>query len=692
MSDHLSPASSVLEDDVVVEKPSLPERRMREAYPFIDLTYDGLNLPPLSADEEKIYTLGLDARDILGSRDVPQGLSEQCTQLLQQGKNSVLASVDTLVHDYILEKAQALGLSGDLMAKLSRVITIKQWSGVSEGSPEKFVLQDLVARSNRIKTSVIRTWIALRHADTRQNAVDQGLSYDASLDAQRGNFNFVERMEYIYVPFAMAALDRLYIRLSLVPPLLSNDERIKRGYTRQWAVTQQRDGDVVEVPMHEAFPQETKAALDAYSHLIMRLRENTDPALADLVDRKVAYYEAVMQGYATSDNAVWKKADALLAGQLRTGSDTIHIHPIETGYMKDGVVRAPGGGLRMPDVREGAAQDESRRLKASMVASLSSFEGLRALPAVQKSLPLLAKSNATVRHFFGSGMEMDLKPAGQILPNDFEERVVGGVDSSLDMGALRSREPMKKECFVALFGEDAYKALGLPVNDVTKLGDIASHELGHAVGLMDSTYERLPRSFVEGYVEEWKASVGGALSDMYVPYLQGERSIDDLSRWVADHVAEASRYMMGRHRSSAVPYVREIMMLMGLAERIGILEERQDTAGESPWNISLTPEKVEAFFAQLLRQYQELMYVYGEGDLADLEAFVAKYLQLTPFLAYAEQKLIVPSATATVDELCKTPAALSREAAERAATHEADARAVPDIADHTAERVTSAVV
>jgi hypothetical protein len=100
------------------------------------------------------------------------------------------------------------------------------------------------------------------------------------------------------------------------------------------------------------------------------------------------------------------------------------------------------------------------------------------IPTMETSKELVERSNATARHFLGAGMDMDLKPAGQILPNELDTRVNGGVDTSLDLSTVKERQDLTFRMFGKVFDSKALEEEYRPRFEAESyLGDsVASHE------------------------------------------------------------------------------------------------------------------------------------------------------------------------------------------------------------------------
>lgn len=583
---------------------------------MIPLEYGDLELPAFSGDEEVVRGMELDFKEILAMDEV------ECLDNDQGVK--ALKAVDELVADYIVSKLDEVAINGEFKVRAENVVRRKDWAGVEDGSGEKFVLRELVMKANRIKFMLVNYWLYIN--------VNPGI-------------NAVAELEYTRLMPAMAAMDKIFIKMSTEKFPIDSNERVKRGLKNECAVVREVNGEVVEVPFHEAYKEETAEIVNCYVELVetlVQLREraqeegNTD--LADLCNRKMQYYILVAKAFNASDPKVWNEADSLLPRQVVSGNDVIHIHPIEIGYMEDRILRAPEISLRAPDTDEAEAQVLAQGTKDRMIKNMEIMA--KDYPEISdiltKGIGLLQQSNASVRHFLGTGLEIDLKPAGQLLPNEIAQRIVGGIDSSLDVSTIHQRYVGMQKAFKEIFGVDP-KELGYRFNAAEVAGkSVASHELGHAIGLTDGTDERLNDSvLMNPYIEEWKATVGGLLLNYYFSFKNGgEVTLDDLKQAVLEHILWAGRYFALSNHPHAAGYVRKSMMLMDVMQGVDILK-KNDGNEENPWEIHLEERNIRQFFEFLEAQYIDILDIYESGDEEHLCAFLEGELMSTPFVEYA---------------------------------------------------------
>ncbi len=620
---------------------------------FIPLEYGDLELPEFGEQESAIRALGLDMGELI---DFAQGM-EADEELKTMLGSHALKYVDDLVYEFVVDEVDDLGLDSDLRQRAENVIRSKNWEGVEVDSPEHFALRELVVKINRLKFQMINYWM--------ENVIEQGTGLGEVAEA-----------EYEYVMPAMAAADQIFLKMVTEKFPIDSTERRNRGFTNECAIVREVGGEVVEVPLHEAYPEETMEMVESYEFLLKELDRllvtphgsNPNMKMNKLLELKKEYYTVVLEALKCSDIEKWRVADSLLPGQIVSGNDLIHIHSIEVGYMKDRIVRAPGIGLRIPDLEANDAQNLSVQTKATMLESFRNPDGkyLQEHPAITKSVSLLERSNANIRHFLGTGFEIDLKPAGQILPNEFESRVAGGVDSSLDLGTVVARMPLARAGFAKVFGEKLAKEKLDPIlnPDEAAGSDIASHELGHALLLVDGTAERLDEStLMNPYIEEWKATVAGLIGNYLEPYYKKQNiaNYERLEKWLIGHVATACRYAQSRNHPYAAAYTRKSMMLMKVAEETGaIYKDESDT--ENPWKVSSDEVAILAFFHGVLDQFKVIADIYDAGGKEDLMDYLRENLTETPFLNYMFDKIVIPDPEKhTAAKVAELPDAVSRE-------------------------------
>lgn len=589
--------------------------------PFLPLEYGSMDLPKFSPEEALIRGLQISTRDFDRDRRWAPDLEELMTLKGSEALREIDNIAQSFAHHVVSEQ---LTIPESLKDRASKAATLKQSTGVVPDSAEHFVLRELCTKINRLKLDILGRWL--------KQAPETGLSEIAEI-------------EYGTIGPAMVALDRLYLKLVTEVSPVTSEERIRQGMTNEGAVVRMVRGKPTEVPLHVAYPEETKVIVTAYKKLLDKLMQlqhakrpqemslpNSDVRLA----RKIRYYAAVIRAYESSDPIVWSKADSLFTQQIVDGNDVIHVHNFETAYLKDAVVRTPEISLRAPDDSAKRVQEISMQTKARMLSAMED-PGFSDIGTMPESRRLVGSSNTAARHFLGSGMEtLDLKPAGQILPNDFEPRVRGGVDSSLDVKTMEERQELINNAFIAVLGKDAFSKLYEPTIDIEAMsgGSVSAHEFGHSVGLVQDTHSRLGKALVGSFIEEWKATAGGLVLNTWIPHTQDSNAVSmaDLKNELVDQIAWAARYSAMRNHDTAKPYYRHSMMFMKVAEECGVLKSTGDN--QFPWAVDLDEKAVRQFYETVTAQYKELLRLYAEGTKAELEAFLGEHLKTTPFLEY----------------------------------------------------------
>jgi len=642
---------------------------------FLPFEYGDLRLPELTPEETAIREFQPDGTRFAEFINTPE-IKALFEGVEDKRGSQIFKLMDKVVARFVETEIDTLPISPELRARAKNVVTKRDWKGVSTHSGEKLVLFELVSKTNRFKYGLIQHWL--------NTTGETGLTE-------------VGALEYGSLMPAMAATDRMFIKMAMETFPISSDERIKKGLTNECAVVKETAGGVVEVPFHEAYPEETGIIVEGYELLIGKLRTLETQAkarnqtdLLDLIARKIAYYEAILEATKTSDPEKWKEADTLLPGQIRSGDDVIQIHPSETAYMEDRVLRAPQLSLRAPDLDEREAISLAEDTKTKMVQSLvSTFDRKR---AVAGSLDLVRKSNVAPRHFLEAGFGLDLLPVGQVLPNEFEAKARGGVDASLSVDSMKGRLAGMSQILRKIFGDGVFERECAPVcnpdNASRIVGEhVTSHELGHAVGISPDLPQHLGQSYLE-YIEEWKASAAGMVCGLYVPFTQLEVDLRELMNDVIYQIATACRYANIRNNPFAHGYFRQSVMFMKVAEEVGILQEDQSNP-EFPWKINVNGENARAFYERITSQFGETMDLYADGNEEGLYNFLERELVPSRFMEFACGRLQVEKPEEnSKSNLIKSPRQLRRE-------KEAAAKLVDAVAEEagiTREEVMGVVV
>lgn len=448
--------------------------------------------------------------------------------------------------------------------------------------------------------------------------------------------------------------------------MLTPNERRERGFTNELATIKVSDtGEFAESPWCEAFSGEVAKVIVAYRDTVRDLEslitEDTTDEDRKLIESKAKYYGAVAAAYEASTLDAFKKADTLLPGQNLGRTDMpVHIHTIEYGYGKDPIQRAPETHLRYPDDDGAGINTMALQTRTDMIRELEKLlsEGDYSQGTVN-SVGLVKITTYLATHFLGSGFGLDFLAAGQLLPNEEECRLNGGVSVTVNKEGMAKRIGQYHEAMEAVFGvEIAEKYLPRGKVDLDKMSGfmIASHEFGHNVALTQDAIERLGKSFVSQYIEEWKATTGGMVLAEWRTFNSSERensvTMDGLRESVVQHIGGAGRYATSRVASHSQPYFRKSVMLMNAVEAEGLVVK-----GENGWDLDLTDEKISAFYARLDAQYLQVLDIYDHGTKADLDAFLKENLKPSEFIqhvvdsvdkAYPEKTKGAP----TLKEIC----------------------------------------
>lgn len=482
------------------------------------------------------------------------------------------------------------------------------------------------------------------------------------------NMHAAARVEYVHFgEIAEASNDLYLVWHNDCGKMLTTEQRKEHGFTNEIATTEiNEDGQFAECPWIKAFPREVGAVIAAYRSTVRDLEALITDGTTDedkrLIEAKTKYYEAIATAYEESSLDAFKKADTMLPGQNIGRTDMpVHIHSIEYGYGKDPIQRAPETHLRYPDADGAVINKMALDTRTDMIRELDKLlkEG-DYTDGTTGTVNLVKVTTYLATHFLGSGFGLDFLAAGQILPNEEECRLNGGVSITVNKEGMSKRIDQFHEGMEAIFGtEIAEKYLPRGKVDLDKMSGymIASHEFGHNVGLTADTLRRLGKSFVGTHIEEWKATTGGMVLAEWRTFNSldqaNEVTINTLRQSVIQHVGGAGRYAAGRASSHNQPYFRKSVMLMNAVEAEGLVVK-----DENGWNFDLTDEKVKAFYARLDAQYLQVLAIYDHGTKADLDAFLLENLKPAEFIehivdsidkAYPEKVKGAPS----LDKICE---------------------------------------
>lgn len=553
--------------------------------------------------------------------------------------------------------------------KLQSYITATLLAEVPEGHPD-FTLERAakfdhsVMKAIKPQSEEYTTWFQLWAGVS--NFKNRVIAKYTESEAGKEHMHPAARVEYVHFGEIAETSNDLYLRWHHdAAKLLTPEERRAKGFTNELATVKVVDGGYAESPWYEAFSEEVAKLVSAYRNTVRDFEtlvaQSSDDEDIKLYEAKARYYEAVAAAYQASNLEAFKKADTLLPGQNLGRTDMpVHIHTIEYGYGKDPIQRAPETHLRYPDDNAVEINQMALRTREDMIRELKKLLAAGEYSAgTANSLNLVKMTTYLATHFLGSGFGLDFLAAGQLLPNEEECRVNGGISVTLNKDGMPKRVLQFHDAFEAMVGmETAQKYLprGKVDLDIMSGFIIASHEFGHNVALTAETLKRLGKSFVSEYIEEWKATTGGMVLAEWRTFNSSEQAnqvtMDDLKKSVVQHIAGAGRYATGRASSSAKPYFRKSVMLMNVAEEVGVVVK-----GENGWDLDLAEDKIKAFYAKLDAQYLHVLDIYDHGAKADLDAFLKENLKPSEFIQHVVDSVdkAYPEKTkgaGTLEEIC----------------------------------------
>lgn len=585
-----------------------------------DLDYEGLPLPEFSELHLKLRALPIT------SVDFDNLWGEEIESMPEQGSLG-LSKIEKFVFDYAEMLISSVEMDEDLRRGVLTAVKQKEWSGIGADKSLRFVVRELMARLNRVKCGAVASWIEAKEGMTGLGEVAEN--------------------ELLAMIPALVATDNMFVKMRAENFPLDGDGRKAKGFTDEAAVVREVAGELREVKMHDAYPLETQVLLNSCDDAIANLEglriDMPDDREVDLIDRKLAYYRALKEAYKTNTLEAWVAADAAMILQVRDANDMICIHPIETGYFdQDRMLRAPELSFRPADLSEKAqaVREESAETLRLMTESFST--GAYAdIPAVKNTLSLLTEGTlVALRNFtMGSGMEMELLPSGQMLPNLEAARVAAGkLDISLntEMSEVRHKKAMKLARDI--FGQQVFDEVFVPYFDfVHSLGcSTDGHERFHGVAITGGVEERLNKNvLMNPYAEEWKATFGGKIGALWLPYLRGEKTMDDLKSGIVGLIARSLRYVQMRSNPTVGAYFREATIALGVMEVVGVLDWDEAAEDEESWKIDLSDEKVKRFYEMADNQLRALLMIYNHGSEKDLEGWLQMNLHESGLMDYA---------------------------------------------------------
>ena len=190
---------------------------------FLPREYGPAEPKEMSDEERKIYHLEFDFASFL---------SQLNREDLHKKQGVVgLKAIDQAVADYIQQQVHSIFPDSDLseddpdnkkiQTRANNAVRFQRFVNVEKGSPEHFVLMDLVAKANRLKFSLLEDWL--------ENSPETG-------------FTLIAELEYRLLLPALVATDRWYIRLSREEFPIDSDERKRRGLLNECAVVREIEG------------------------------------------------------------------------------------------------------------------------------------------------------------------------------------------------------------------------------------------------------------------------------------------------------------------------------------------------------------------------------------------------------------------------------------------------------------------
>ena len=271
----------------------IAERQPRRNDQFLSGNYERVVPTEFSSEESLIRALPLEFSDIAAVLGPKGPWRAYWRSIVVKTGSDALRAIEKMVITYVVQRIEhEKGISPELKEKAIRVIKIKDEGKVNKNSPEHFAMRELAMRSNRLKLNLVFIWVT---------------------GGGGKGFDSVERLEFEHLTPALAAVDILYIKLVTEPSPIDSEERKRRGMTNEGSVVRGKVGEEKEVPMHEAYPEESTAIAVSYRTLInsltILLSKTIDRKMRDRINRKIKYYKAVLLAFETSDPSDWRKAD-----------------------------------------------------------------------------------------------------------------------------------------------------------------------------------------------------------------------------------------------------------------------------------------------------------------------------------------------------------------------------------------------
>ncbi len=267
------------------ENSDLPKRQHDTTYPsFPPLTYLDLDVPALEDHDRAIFTLPLHSKDFLFvGGDLRNGYTPKLRGLLDtETQRDALAYAVQWAYDTIMsELARLPGIHPKYLSKVPQILSGRTWAGIDVASPEGFVLQDLVARFNRLTAILMRCWMAHQSHQTlpRMKMAEY---------AEERNLNVV-----------MVLLDEAMIRLSRTKPSRRPED----------------------ISLTQEFPDQAAAIIFVLQDLVEVLGQLGQES-QDGTGGKILYYGALAKAYETDTFEDWSAVSALLRSDVSQSRST----------------------------------------------------------------------------------------------------------------------------------------------------------------------------------------------------------------------------------------------------------------------------------------------------------------------------------------------------------------------------------
>lgn len=321
--------------------------------------------------------------------------------------------------------------------------------------------------------------------------------------------------------------------------------------------------------------------------------------------------------WATAEQA-WEDADRAMIAQNTDPADAIIHHPIETGYTHTGQRRLDFA-IWLPQDANAQYADRFEQLKQETEKTFS------------KELPNAVMALTSV---IPAGGIAKKAPVGKIAPTGMINKDTFGIQIFLKHEGIQNKTEHKNKDLKEYF---PHQNLQLTYDDALLYG-VTSHELGHAMGNTPTTYDRLTKSLVDQYTEEYKASVLGFMGNVIGPYQRGQidqhqyvERIQSVLLYMVGTIIESTR---SATKGDRLMYFRRDNMLANIVTMQGLLDKNPD----GTWNLNTSPKALQSFADGLASEARVLQKLYADGDLGDAQTFLSARLGLSDFARDIMQK------------------------------------------------------